>query len=63
MTAQMDGSTANAIDVDDNGEFASQLAEGHYTIKVNATGYVEQTFAMDLKLNGLKTLNVELVKI
>ncbi len=37
--------------------------EGHYKIVVGAPGYVDQVFEYDLKLSGLKTLNVELVKI
>ena len=46
-----------------DGVFGMQLKEGHYKITVSADGYVEQIFDMDLKLTGLKTLNVELVKI
>jgi hypothetical protein len=49
--------------VDVNGDFAKQLAEGHYKITVGAVGYIDQVFDMDLKLTGLKTLNAELVKV
>lgn len=63
IMAQKDGAPAESLAVDDTGEFGKQLAEGHYVITVGATGYVSQVFDMDLKLTGLKTLNVELVKV
>lgn len=63
LTAMRDGEPAENVPVDVNGDFGKQLAEGDYTITVGAVGYVEQTFEMDLKLTGLKTLNVELVKV
>jgi hypothetical protein len=63
ITAQKEGEPAEAVSVDVNGDFGKQLAEGNYIITVGAVGYVEQVFELDLKLTGLKTLNVELVKI
>jgi hypothetical protein len=63
LSVQKDGETAQSLTVDVNGVFGSQLAEGHYKIAVSAPGYVDQGFEMDLKLSGLKTLNVEMVKI
>lgn len=63
VLAQKDGEPAENIAVDVNGDFAKQLAEGHYKITVGAVGYIDQLFDMDLKLTGLKTLNVELVKL
>jgi len=63
VMAQKDGSPAESVALDDNGDFGKQLAEGHYVFTVGATGYVSQVFDMDLKLTGLKTLNVELVKV
>ena len=63
ISAQKDGAPAEAVVVDVNGDFGKQLAEGHYSITVGAVGYVEQVFDLDLKLTGLKTMNVELVKV
>lgn len=63
MTAQLDGIVAQTIDVDENGEFGTQLAEGHYTIRISAVGYIEQEMQMDLKLTGLKTLNIGMEKV
>ncbi len=63
LTAQKEGGVAQTINVEVNGDFGEQLSEGNYTIKVGAVGYVEQTFVMDLKLTGLKTLDVLLVKV
>ena len=63
ISAQKDGDVAVNVPVDVDGVFGQQLAEGHYTILVSADGYVEQTFDMDLKLTGLKGLNVLLVKV
>jgi len=63
ISAQKDGQAAVVVAVDVNGEFGEQLPEGHYIIKVGAAGYIEQTFDSDLKLTGLKTMNVELVKV
>jgi hypothetical protein len=63
MTAQLDGNVAQTIDVDENGEFGTQLAEGHYTIRISAVGYIEQEMQMDLKLTGLKTLNIGMEKV
>ena len=63
ITAQLDGETAIAVAVDADGVFAKQLAEGMYKITVSAVGYVDQVFDMELKLTGLKTLNVELVEV
>ena len=61
ITAQLDGEPAIAVALDADGAFAKQLAEGMYKITVSAVGYVDQVFDMDLKLTGLKTLNVEMV--
>lgn len=63
ISAQRDGFPADDVPVDVYGDFGQQLKEGHYKIVVSADGYVEQIFDMDLKLTGLKTLNVELVKV
>ena len=63
ISAQRDGFSADDVPVDVNGDFGKQLAEGHYSITVGAVGYVEQVFDLDLKLTGLKTMNVELVKV
>jgi hypothetical protein len=63
ISVQKDGAPAEAVVVDVNGDFGKQLAEGHYSITVGAVGYVEQVFDLDLKLTGLKTMNVELVKV
>lgn len=63
LTAQKEGGVAQAIEVDVDGVFGEQLSEGKYSIRVSAVGYVEQSFDLDLKLTGLKTLNVELVKV
>jgi hypothetical protein len=63
ILAQKDGEPAENIAIDVNGDFAKQLAEGHYKITVDAIGYIDQVFDIDLKLTGLKTLNVELVKV
>ena len=46
-----------------DGVFGMQLKEGHYKITVSADGYVEQIFDMDLKLTGLKGLNVVMEKV
>ena len=63
LTAQKEGGVAQPIEVDVDGVFGEQLSEGKYSIRVSAVGYVEQSFDLDLKLTGLKTLNVELVKV
>jgi len=63
ISAQKDGETAVIIPIDVDGVFGQQLAEGHYRIAVSAVGYVEQTFDMDLKLTGLKGLNVVMEKV
>lgn len=63
ISAQRDGFPTENVLVDLNGDFGEQLKEGQYKITVSAVGYVEQVFDMDLKLTGLKTLNVELVKV
>ena len=63
ISAQKDGAPAEAVVVDMNGDFGKQLAEGHYTITVGAFGYIEQVFDLDLKLTGLKTLNVDMLKL
>ena len=63
LSVQKDGEPAQSLPVDVNGDFGSNLAEGHYKIVVGAPSYVDQVFEYDLKLSGLKTLNVELVKI
>ncbi|MBK7042118.1 MAG: carboxypeptidase regulatory-like domain-containing protein [Bacteroidetes bacterium] len=63
ISAQKDGETAINVSVDADGVFGQQLAEGHYKITVSADGYVAQTFDMDLKLTGLKGLNVVMEKV
>ncbi len=63
LTAQKEGGVAQPIEVDVDGVFGEQLSEGKYSIRVSAVGYVEQSFDLDLKLTGLKTLNIELVKV
>lgn len=63
VVAQQDGEPAVDISVDANGDFSEQLPEGKYKITVGAVGFAEQIFDLDLKLTGLKTLNVELVAI
>ena len=63
ISAQFDGAAAEEVQVDVNGDFGEQLKEGQYKIAVSAVGYVDQVFDLDLKLTGLKTLNVELVKV
>ena len=63
LTAQKEGGVEENISVDVHGEFGEQLSEGRYTVRCGAIGYVEQVFELDLKLTGLKTLNVELVKV
>lgn len=45
-----------------DGTFSQQLAEGTYVIEVSAAGYVTQTMSLDLKLTGLKRLDVVMVK-
>ena len=62
ISAQKDGSPADAVPVDVNGDFGKQLAEGNYKITIGAVGYMELVFEMDLKLSSVKTLNVKLVK-
>lgn len=63
VVVQREGEPAVDVAVDVNGDFAEQLMEGEYKITVGADGYVEQIFNLDLKLTGLKTLNVDLVKV
>ncbi len=63
ISAQLDGAAAEEVQVDVNGDFGEQLKEGQYKIAVSAVGYLDQVFDLDLKLTGLKTLNVELVKV
>jgi hypothetical protein len=63
ITAQLEGQPSVEIAVEDNGDFGKQLKEGKYIIIVSAVGYASQSFELDLKLTGLKTLNVELVKV
>ena len=43
--------------------FRKQLAEGHYAITFGDTRYECQVLDMDLKLTGLNTLHVPLVKV
>ena len=62
ISAMRDGQPAESVAVDLNGDFGSQLKEGHYKITVGADGYVSQILDLDLKLTGLKTLNVSLEK-
>jgi hypothetical protein len=61
--AQRDGFPAENVPVDLNGDFGQQLQEGNHKITVSADGYVAQVFDLDLKLTGLKNLNVDLVKV
>ncbi len=63
ILALLDGEPAVSVPVDVYGDFGQQLKEGHYKISVSADDFVEQVFDLDLKLTGLKTLNVELVRI
>ena len=63
ISVQKDGDVAVNVPVDADGVFGQQLAEGHYKIVVSADGYVEQIFDMDLKLTGLKGLNVVMEKV
>ena len=63
ISAQLDGSSAVDVAVDVDGNFGQQLKEGHYKITFSADGYVSQVFDMDLKLTGLKTVNVSLEKV
>ena len=58
IVSQREGDVAETVAVDVDGGFGTQLKEGHYIIKVTATGYVEQVVDMELKLTGLKTLNL-----
>ena len=62
MSVQADGQPAINVEVDGNGDYSIQLKEGHYKVLVAADGFLEQGFDMDLKLTGLKVLNVELVR-
>ncbi len=58
MVAQHDGDVAVTVAVDVDGEFGAQLKEGKYRIVVSADGYVGQEFDMDLKLTGLKRVDI-----
>ncbi len=62
IVAQRDGDVAVNVVVDVDGEFGSQLKEGKYRITVAAEGYVGQEFDMDLKLTGLKRVDVVMEK-
>ena len=62
ILAQLDGASAEDVPVDLNGDFGQQLKEGHYIITVSADGYEKHVFDIDLKLTGLKILNVSLEK-
>ena len=63
MTAQREGEPAEVISVDLEGNFSKQLSTGIYRINVSAIGFVNQTFEFDLKLTGLKKLDVEMVRV
>ncbi len=58
IVAQRDGDVAEVVPVDVDGAFGMQLKEGHYMMTVSAEGYVEQKLDMELKLTGLKRLDI-----
>jgi hypothetical protein len=63
ISIQKEGEVAFEMLTDDDGRYSHQVSAGKYTISVSVVGYISQSKEMDLKSEGYKTLDWEVVKL
>ncbi len=61
ISIQKEGEVAFEMLTDDDGRYSHQVSAGKYTISVSAVGYVSQTKSVDMKDDGYKRFDFEMI--
>jgi hypothetical protein len=61
ISIQKEGEVAIDILTEDDGSYSHQVSAGKYTISVSADGYVSQSQEVEMKAEGYKTFDFEMV--